>query len=232
MAGYLLTGSAFNLELAPTGRAGGRRGLKKQPVAMALPRQIARLDPTTQQTSGEGRDALLALSQRKLNALGVPVCYVDPDEHFRFVNRACLAGTGKPAAEVLGREIVEIDGRELYQLYRAYIAAALSGERVSFERQLSSAKRNAFWIRVDYYPDRGPRGEIRGFLATYTDVDHIKRLELEAGEREHRLRLVTDSVGLPICYFNRALKRRFANKPYGAYVGRAVEDLIGQPLGS
>ncbi len=197
---------------------------------MALPKQLSRLDQPTLETSGEGREGLLALSQRKLNALGVPVCYIDADQHFRFVNRAFLDWTGKATAEVLGREIVEVEGRELYQLYQAYVIAALSGERVSFERQLSSAKRNAFWIRVDYYPDRGPRGEIRGLLATYTDVDNIKRLELEAGQREHRLRVVTDSVGLPICYFDRSLRLRFANKPYGEYIGRAVDDLLGQPL--
>ncbi len=199
---------------------------------MALPRSLSRLDSPTQQTVGEGleREALLALSQRKLNALGLPVCYIDVDQRYRFVNRAFLDWSGKPQFEVIGREVVEVDGRELYQLYHAYLEAALNGERVTFERQLSSVKRNAFWVRVDYYPDRGPRGEIRGVLATYTDVDDIKQMELEAGEREHRLRIVTDSVSLPIFYFDRAFRLRFANKPYGEYVGVAVDDLLGQPL--
>src|SRR5213594_1307463 len=203
-----------------------------KPVAMALTKSLTRLDHPTLQTHGEGgeRETLLALSQRKLNALGMPVCYIDANQRYRFVNRAFLEWTGKTAGEVSGREIIEVEGRELYQLYHAYIEAALSGERVSFERQLSSAKRNAFWIRVDYYPDRSPRGDVRGLLATYTDVDNIKRLELEAGEREHRLRVVTDSVGLPIFYFDRALRLRFANKPYGVYIGAPVEDLLGQPL--
>ncbi|HEX8011909.1 MAG TPA: PAS domain-containing protein [Casimicrobiaceae bacterium] len=199
---------------------------------MALTKPLTRLDHPTAQTVGEGREPLLALSQRKLNALALPVCYIDANQVYRFVNRAYLEWTSKNAVEVLGREVVEVEGRELYQLYHAYIDAALSGERVSFERQLASAKRNAFWIRVDYYPDRGPHGDIRGLLATYTDVDHIKRLELEAGQREHRLRVVTDSVGLPIFYFDRALRLRFANKPYGDYIGRAVDDLLGQPLKS
>ena len=199
---------------------------------MALPRSFTRLDLPTQQTVGEGldRESLLALSQRKLNALGLPVCYIDVDQRYRFVNRAFLDWSGKPQSEVIGREVVEVDGRELYQLYHAYLEAALNGERVSFERQLSSVKRNAFWVRVDYYPDRGPRGDIRGVLATYTDVDNIKRMELEAGEREHRLRIVTDSVSLPIFYFDRAFRLRFANKPYGEYIGVAVDDLLGQPL--
>jgi diguanylate cyclase (GGDEF)-like protein/PAS domain S-box-containing protein len=199
---------------------------------MALTRPLTRLDHPTLSTVSEGleRDGLLALSQRKLNALGLPICYIDSEQRYRFVNRAFLDWTGKPGSEVLGREVVEVDGRELYQLYHAYLEAALSGERVSFERQLSSVKRNAFWIRVDFYPDRGPRGEVRGVLATYTDVDNIKRLELEAGEREHRLRVVTDSVGLPIFYFDRALRLRFANKPYGDYIGIPVDDILGQPL--
>ena len=203
-----------------------------QPGAMALTRSLTRLDSPTLQTTGEGmeRESLLALSQRKLNALGMPVCYIDADQRYRFVNRAFLDWTGRAQAEVIGREVVEVDGRELSQLYHAYLEAALSGERVSFERQLTSVKRNAFWIRVDYYPDRGPLGDVRGVLSTFTDVDHIKRLELEAGEREHRLRIVTDSVGLPIFYFDRALRLRFANKPYGKYIGGEVDDLLGQPL--
>ena len=57
---------------------------------MALTRPVARLDHTTLATASEGlgREGLLALSQRKLNALGLPVCYIDADQRYRFVNRA------------------------------------------------------------------------------------------------------------------------------------------------
>src|SRR5436190_19641182 len=112
---------------------------------MALPRSFTRLDLPTQQTVGEGldRESLLALSQRKLNALGLPVCYIDVDQHYRFVNRAFLDWTGLAQAEVIGRDVAEVDGRDLYQLYHAYLEAALSRERVSFERQLTSVKRTA-----------------------------------------------------------------------------------------
>ena len=71
---------------------------------------------------------------------------------------------------------------------------------------------------------------MRGFLVTYSDVDHLKKLELEAGQREHRLRLVTDSVGLPILYFDRQLKIRFANKPFGSWIGVPADDVVGHAL--
>src|SRR3954451_2425083 len=122
---------------------------------MALTRSLSRIDHPTQQTVGDGvgRESLLALSQRKLNALGLPVCYVDRNQRFRFVNRAYLDWTGKAYLDVIGREIIEVQGREVYHVYSAYIEAALAGEKQSFEQQIGSSKRQAFWIRVDYYPD-------------------------------------------------------------------------------
>ena len=139
--------------------------------------------------------SLGGLSQRKLNALGLPIAYVDRNQRYRFVNKAFLDWLGLEPDDVVGREIIEVVGRDVYPLYRAYIDAALAGERTGFERQLVAPGRPPLWIRVDYYPDRKPQGHVRGFLVTYSDVDHLKRLELEAGQREHRLRLVTDSVG-------------------------------------
>src|SRR5258708_4770421 len=69
-----------------------------------------------------------------------------------------------------------------------------------------------------------------GVPLAYIDLDNLKRLELEAGQREHRLRLVTDSVGLPILYVDRQLKLRFANKPFGNWVGVPADDVLGHLL--
>ena len=198
---------------------------------MALSRSLNRLDLPMNTVGGPTeRDSLLALSQRKLNALGIPVAYVDRNQRYRFVNKAFVDWLGKREADVLGREVIEVLGRDVFQLYRAYIDAALSGERTTYERQLVTPGRPALWIRVDYYPDRSAQGNVRGFLVTYSDVDHLKRLELEAGQREHRLRLVTDSVGLPILYFDRQLKIRFANKPFGNWLGVPSDDVPGHAL--
>ena len=109
---------------------------------MALTRSISRLDlaPVPQTVSEVvERGPLLALSQRKLNALGTPIAYIDRNQRYRFVNKALLDWFCKRADEVLGREIIEVLGRENYQLYRAYIDAALGGERVAFATVLPAA---------------------------------------------------------------------------------------------
>ena len=59
----------------------------------ALTRSLSRLElATVQQTVSEAleRDGLTALSQRKLNALGLPLAYVDRNQRYRFVNNAFL----------------------------------------------------------------------------------------------------------------------------------------------
>ncbi len=199
---------------------------------MALIRSLARLDlSSVNQTLAEvGLEPLTSLSQKKLNALGLPLAYVDTEQRYRFVNTAFLDWLGKREDEVIGRTIVDVLGIDVYQLYQAYVDAALAGERTGFVRQLMAPGQPAIWIRVDYYPDRGAGGVIQGFLLTYSDVDHLKRLELEAGQREHRLRLVTDSVGLPILYFDRDFRLRFANRPFADWIGIPAEDLIGHAL--
>jgi hypothetical protein len=51
---------------------------------MALPRSLNRLELALPQTLGEPleREALAALSQHKLNALGVPIAYIDRNQRF------------------------------------------------------------------------------------------------------------------------------------------------------
>src|SRR4249919_1776008 len=89
---------------------------EKNARAMALPRPLNRLElalPPTLAVPME-REALAALSQHKLNALGVPLAYVDRNQRYRFANRAFLDWLGKRANEVLGREVIEVLGREVH----------------------------------------------------------------------------------------------------------------------
>ena len=89
---------------------------------MALTRTLKALDlNTVQQTLSESyeRESLSALSQRKLNALAMPLAYVDRHQRYRFANKSFLDWIGKRPDEELTREVIEVVGREIYQLYHA-----------------------------------------------------------------------------------------------------------------
>ena len=82
---------------------------------MALQRLPLRAELSTVQTVGDAieRGSLQSLSQRKLNALGLPLAYVDRSYRDRFANRAFLDWLGRRPEEILGREMDEVLGREV-----------------------------------------------------------------------------------------------------------------------
>src|SRR5262245_14577988 len=120
---------------------------------MALTQQVSKFDlPSVRGKPVPGGPTanLASLSQRKLNALGLPLAYVDCDRRYRFVNKAFLEWVGRSFTDVIGQEVREIVGRDAFPLFEAYVEAALAGERTGFERQLTVPGRQPIWIRVDY----------------------------------------------------------------------------------
>jgi len=181
-------------------------------------------------TAGDSfeRDGLLALSQRKLNALGLPLAYIDRRQRYRFVNRAFCDWTAKRAEDVVGREVVEVIGRDVYASTRP-TSRPRSPASAPARTPARRAGRPAIWIRVDYYPERSARARCAASWSP-TATSTIRSRSNSSGRREHRLRLVTDNVGSPILYFDRQLKVRFANKPFASSVGGAPEDLLGRAM--
>src|SRR5262249_31120131 len=94
---------------------------------------------TLQRTTGEGfgRDPLVALSQRKLNALGLALGYIDRRLRFRFANKAFLDWLGKRPDEVHGRQAREVLGEEAFARCAEHLETALGGQPAGFECQLA-----------------------------------------------------------------------------------------------
>jgi diguanylate cyclase (GGDEF)-like protein/PAS domain S-box-containing protein len=193
-----------------------------------MPLSRMSLSRTPADLLGEAR--LMWLSQRKLNALALPLAYVDRHQRYRFANQAFLNWAGRRHDEVIGHPLDDVLGREIVHFCRAAIDTALRGERSGIERELAIPGRRAGWVRADFYPDRAASGDVRGFLVTIADIDHVKARELEAGQRERRLRQVTDHVGSPIAYLDRQLRVRLANGPFADWVGVPLADVTGRAM--
>jgi hypothetical protein len=80
---------------------------------MALSRSLNRFELPIHTISSEAldREILASLSQRKLNALGVPLAYVDRNLRDRFVNKAVRDWRGRTEAAGIGRAVIEVGGR-------------------------------------------------------------------------------------------------------------------------
>jgi diguanylate cyclase (GGDEF)-like protein/PAS domain S-box-containing protein len=108
-----------------------------------------------------------------------PLTYLDRDGYYRFANRAFLERHNLLSADVVGRHPIEARGAKIWDEYKPYVQRALSGETVTYEREVTLADGEARWTRTVYAPDRDPDGNVQGVYTSSFDVHEIKRAQLE-----------------------------------------------------
>jgi PAS domain S-box-containing protein len=99
------------------------------------------------------------------------------DLRYLYVSRAYAEMLGRTQEEIHGRPIAEVMGEERFRLIEPYIRRVLHGEPVQFETRLElAAGVRDLW--VSYTPDRNPRGEVIGWVASIVDITERKRGEI------------------------------------------------------
>jgi two-component system sporulation sensor kinase A len=118
-------------------------------------------------------------SQLRLMADSLPVLisYVDSEQRYRFNNEAYEEWFGQPRAEVTGRHIRAVLGERAYLAIRAYVEAALSGKKVSYEGELPYKNGGARCVSATYVPNFGENGGVKGMFALVSNITERKRME-------------------------------------------------------
>jgi PAS domain S-box-containing protein len=118
-------------------------------------------------------------SQLRLMADSLPVLisYVDSEQRYRFNNETYEKWFGQPRAEVTGRHIREVLGEPAYHTIRAFVEAALSGEKVSYEGELPYKRGGTRYVSATYVPDFGDHGEVKGMVALVSDITERRQIE-------------------------------------------------------
>jgi two-component system, NarL family, sensor kinase len=137
----------------------------------------------------QASEAALRVQEQELrlitDALPVCICYVDANQHVRFLNRTYEVWHGHSRDELLGRHIREFLGEVIYQQFEPYIKEALEGQIVTFEVEVSfpTGKR---YTSGTYIPDFDHNAQVRGYYALISDISDYKRAEaaLKASEAE------------------------------------------------
>ena len=161
----------------------GLRALGRQAEALLELRRVAASERRAREQS--------ALSEARLrgvtDALPVLIAYVDAEERYRFNNRAYEEWMGVPREQVTGRTMKEVLGDDLYDILSGHVAAALAGETVSYERDLTWPDGTRRSVRGTYVPQQGTDGRVVGFAILVTDETETRRREAErriASERQ------------------------------------------------
>lgn len=115
-----------------------------------------------------------------LEMLPVLVSFVDQDQIYRYVNRQYEIWFGLSRNQVIGKRLVEVLGTQAYAAIADKVKSALSGKPVSFESELQYKRAGTRWVEINFLPDVGSGGEVRGYVAMIRDISLKRRLEKEA----------------------------------------------------
>ena len=178
---------------------------------------------------------VLAESEKRVRTItdNLPalISYIDSGYRYRFCNAVYTDITGYPVEQVLGRTVEQVFGAPLMQAVGAHMAAALRGQRVSFEL-VPPQELGARILQYDYIPDVGADGKVLGFYSMVHDITHHKTTEMALMTQQRLLRSVTDNLPALVNSIDADGCIRFANRQHETWVGRPLEQIEGARIES
>jgi diguanylate cyclase (GGDEF)-like protein/PAS domain S-box-containing protein len=108
------------------------------------------------------------------DALPMRVAYIDADERYRFNNLAYERGFGRPRDEIHGQTVRALLGDAAYRTIEPHIRAALRGEAVTFQSEMSNGSSHVCY-EAQYIPQLAANGStVLGFHAVVSDITRQK----------------------------------------------------------
>ena len=161
------------------------------------------------------------------DSLPALIAYVDRERRFRFHNAAYERSLGLEGHELAGRPMVEVLGEPAYRVVEPYVDRALAGESVRFEARIPFRPDRVRHVDVEYVPDRGEDGEVRGFFALINDVDDRVRALAAQRESEQRFSLFMENLPGAAWIKDRAGRYVYVNSTAVATFRKPFEQVLG-----
>ncbi|HYO13988.1 MAG TPA: PAS domain-containing protein [Thermoanaerobaculia bacterium] len=212
-------------------------------IALALQRakekaeQDARRAQATAEELRRRDDQILLIT----NSLPVLISYIDSSHRYRFVNQAYEDWFGLPRKEILGRHAREILGDSAYDSLRPFFDEALTGQLVTYEREVHYLRAGTREVNATYVPHVGEGGRVEGFIVLVADVSERKRVERELAEANRRAAIILESISEIFFSVDRDWRLTLVNQHYrenplpGAErvrVGEVLWDLFPELVGT
>ena len=103
--------------------------------------------------------------------------YVDTDCRYLFANRAYTEWFGRLPEHAIGISVKEMLGDKLYAQNEPFLQEALAGRRQAFERAMVRENGEVGHVWIQYIPDIGLAGLVKGIFVLATDITTIKQAE-------------------------------------------------------
>ena len=114
-----------------------------------------------------------------MDSLPYPMAYVDKSYRYRLVNQRLETLVGKRRDELIGKDLLTIFSQKRYDEIKPIWDRVLHGETISTERLIVSDTGEERWMTLRYTPRFAGDGTVMGIYSAATDIDELKRAELE-----------------------------------------------------
>jgi diguanylate cyclase (GGDEF)-like protein/PAS domain S-box-containing protein len=140
-----------------------------------------------------------------LDSVPTPMCFVDEELRYRYVNEAFLAYIGSTPGDIVGRTVREVLGEERGRLLDPVHERVRRGETLAVERLVRFADGTSRWMIVRLTP-RFQDGRYRGYYATTSDIHEQKLVEEELRRTNTILSAHFDNTPLAVIEWDTELR--------------------------
>ena len=150
----------------------------------------------------------LQQSEEKLrlttNALPALIAYIDPQEHFQFVNQTYEEWFARPCDRVVGGgALEEMLGQTIYNEIQEPLRSAFSGEKKTFEGEWLCGDGQIRDISATFVPHIDGSGAVIGLFSLIIDISDRKAIE---HMKEEFLSVVSHELRTPLTSIHGSLK--------------------------
>jgi two-component system, OmpR family, sensor histidine kinase VicK len=152
-------------------------------------------------------EAALRRSEEQLrliaNGLPVLIAYVDKQQHYRFNNEAYQTWLGLSPTKIHNCHLQQVHEPEEYQEIIKYVEMALTGETITYERDLMLQDGCLHSLSVTYIPHIQEPNHIQGFFALTSDISDRKAIERM---KDEFIAVVSHELRTPLTSIHSSLK--------------------------
>jgi PAS domain S-box-containing protein len=177
--------------------------------------------------SSSGPTANAAELWAVLDEIPARVSYIDRARRHTYVNREYAAFVGLPAAEIIGRTVIEIYGETEAERLRPEADAALAGETQRWQGWVKSPGKEDRYIERIYKPHRDAAGEVAGFFVLVRDTTAHQEAEREQRRLLQMLQDAVESLPNGFMIYDPGGRVALSNTAFAEMLNAQPEELIG-----
>ena len=155
----------------------------------------------------------------------VALAQVDQELRYRFVNQNFANLYARQPADIIGKQLIEVVGEEIFARIKPFIEAVLAGQAVEFEREVSPkpTQCKGAIIHVRLVPERDTSGRVIGYLTAALDITARKAAEDQLRKLSQAVEQSSDSI--IITDTNTVIE--YVNEAFTEHTGYSREEAIG-----